>query len=108
MIKRVVVTGLLIFGLMVAIKDGRVLRATGLTGRCTVAQTLADGTQLEACRSGKLEGRPDLSRDGCKTAGLSGTYEYVDLESPQDECAAGHGGSFGKTGTPAALTSVTS
>jgi hypothetical protein len=76
MIKRVVVTGLLIFGLMVAVKDGRLLRETGLKGTCSVAQTLADGSQVEACRAGKLEGRPDLRRQGCKTAGLSGTYEY--------------------------------
>jgi hypothetical protein len=88
MIKRVVVTGALIFGLMLAIKDGRVLRETGLTGKCTVAQTLSDGTQVEACRSGKLEGRPDLSRDGCKTAGMSGTYEY--WRCPASVAAAPH------------------
>ena len=76
MIKRIVVAGVLVLALMIAIKDGRILRHAGLTGECSVAQTLADGTMLEACRSGKLAGRPDLSRQGCRIAGLSGPYQY--------------------------------
>ena len=76
MIKWVVVTGALVLALMVAVKDGRLLRETGLTGACSSTQTLTDGTQLEACRSGKLAGRPDLSREGCTAAGLTGTYQY--------------------------------
>ena len=76
MIKRIVVAGVLVLALMIALKDGRILRHAGLTGECSVAQTLADGTMLEACRSGKLAGRPDLSRQGCRIAGLSGTYQY--------------------------------
>jgi hypothetical protein len=76
MLKRVVVSGVLVLALMVAVKDGRVLRETGLTGACSVAQTLPDGTQLDACRSGKLAGRPDLSRQGCIAAGITGTYQY--------------------------------
>jgi hypothetical protein len=76
MIKRIVFTGVLVLALMIAIKDGRVLRAAGLTGACSMAQTLNDGTQLEACRAGRLAGRPDLSRQGCTTAGIGTTYEY--------------------------------
>jgi hypothetical protein len=76
MVKRVVVAGVLVLVLMAAVKDGRVLRETGLTGRCSAAQTLADGTQLEACRAGKLAGRPDLSHQGCTAAGVTGTTQY--------------------------------
>jgi len=76
MIKRIVITGVVVLALMIAVKDGRVLRAAGLTGVCTPAQTLTDGTQIEACRSGKLAGRPDLSRQGCTVTGPTGTYEY--------------------------------
>ena len=82
MIKRVVVVGVLVLALMIAVKDGRVLRHAGLTGECSVAQTLADGTQLEACRSGKLAGRPDLSRQGCRVAGLTATYQYWHCPAP--------------------------
>jgi hypothetical protein len=76
MLFRIVATGACILGLMIAVKDGRVLRATGLTGTCAVAQTATDGSQLDACRPGKLDGRPDLSKQGCTDAGTSGTYEY--------------------------------
>jgi hypothetical protein len=76
MIKRVVVAGVLVLAVMIAVKDGRILRETGLSGACAVAQTLSDGTQVEACRAGRLAGRPDLRRQGCKEAGISGTYEY--------------------------------
>ncbi len=76
MVLRIVAVAAVILGVMIAIKDGRVLRVTGLTGSCSVVQTAADGTQLESCRPGKLEGRPDMSRDGCTGAGISGVYEY--------------------------------
>jgi len=77
MLKRVVLAGVLVLALMIAVKDGRVLRETGLTGVCTPAQSVTDGVQLEACRSGKLAGAPDLSRQGCTTVGgLTGTYRY--------------------------------
>jgi hypothetical protein len=76
MIKRIVFAGVLVLALMIVVKDGRVLREAGLTGSCSSGQTMKDGTQLEACRSGKLAGRPDLSRQGCTAAGLTGTYEY--------------------------------
>jgi hypothetical protein len=76
MIKRVVFAGVLVLALMIAVKDGRFTREIGLAGACSVSQTLADGSQVEACHAGKLAGRPDLTRQGCKTAGVSGTYEY--------------------------------
>jgi hypothetical protein len=76
MIKRVVIVGVLVFAVMIAVKDGRLMRVAGLSGACTVAQTLADGSQVEACRAGRLAGRPDLRRQGCKDAGINGTYEY--------------------------------
>jgi len=82
MIKRVVIVGALILALMIVVKDGRVLRDAGLTGSCRVAQTFADGTQLEACRGGRLAGRPDLSRNGCSDVGITGTYAYWRCPAP--------------------------
>jgi hypothetical protein len=69
MIKRVVAIATLVLALMVAVK-------TGLAGSCSVVQVAADGSELQACRAGKLEGRPDLRRDGCRDAGVSGSYGY--------------------------------
>jgi hypothetical protein len=89
MLKRVVAAAVLVLALMVAIKDGRVLHKTGLTGSCAVVQVAPDGTSLQACRPGKLEGRPDLTRQGCKDAGLNGTYGY--WRCPAEVAAAAHG-----------------
>ena len=72
MLIRIVATGVCIFLLMVIIKDGRVLRTTGLTGSCSVVQTLQDSSELVTCSAGKLEGKPDLSHRGCNTVGVSG------------------------------------
>jgi len=84
----IIVTALLILAVMIAAKDGRLPRATGLTGSCLVAQQGADGSQLVACRKGTLEGRPDLSRRSCTAAGLSGTYQYWRCPSGQAAAAA--------------------
>ena len=70
MVKSIVFIASLLAAGMFAVKDGRVLQAAGLTGACAVVQTATDGQQWEACSSGKLEGAPDLSRNGCTDAGL--------------------------------------
>ena len=76
MLLRVVVFAALAVALMIGVRDGKILKTTGLTGSCVVARTNADGTQLEACRAGKLQGKPDLSATGCKDVGSQGPYEY--------------------------------
>jgi hypothetical protein len=73
---RIVIVAVLALALMITIKDGRVTRDLGLSGKCSAAQTLGDGEQIEACKAGKLAGRPDLSRDGCASTGLVGKIEY--------------------------------
>jgi len=82
MVKGVIAIAAVIVGLMVGIRDGRLLHMTGLTGSCTVVETLPDGTQWEACRPGKLDGRPDLSGHSCRSAGVTGTYEYWHCPAP--------------------------
>jgi hypothetical protein len=82
MVKRIVIIGALLAAGMVAVKDGRVLRGAGLTGSCAVAQTLPSGEQIEACSSGKLEGAPDLTRNGCSDAGLYAGLVYWRCPAP--------------------------
>lgn len=81
MLKRIAVAASILVLAMIAVKDGRVLRDTGLTGSCTVVGTTNAG-QLEGCRSGALEGFPDLSRHGCTGAGTSGAVEYWSCPAP--------------------------
>ena len=85
MIRSIIVVGACIFALLMVIRDGRLTRAAGLTATCTVVQQGTDGSQLAACRPGKLEGRPDLTRRGCLNAGTAGTYQY--WRCPADQTA---------------------
>jgi hypothetical protein len=82
MVKRIVFIGVVLAAGMGAIKDGRILHNAGLTGSCAVAQTLATGEQIEACRSGKLEGAPDLTRNGCSDAGAYSGLVYWRCPAP--------------------------
>lgn len=76
MVTRVVAAAVLVLALMFVAKDGRVLRAAGLTSSCIVVQRSVDGSVLKACRSGRIESRPDLTGDGCAVMGTLGYYEY--------------------------------
>ena len=62
---------------MIAIKDGRLLREAGLTGGCrpVAAPRGVDG-DWQACDPGKLQGAPDLTRQGCTSVSFVGKTEY--------------------------------
>lgn len=77
MFLRIFAVTVLAAGLMVALADGRILARAGLAGSCqaVAAPAGADGS-WQACRPGKLEGRPDLSRKACVSQGVSGDTEY--------------------------------
>jgi hypothetical protein len=75
-IVRIVAAAVAVLALMIVIKDGRVLRRVGLTGSCRVVQTTADGSAWAACRAGRLEGLPDLSRRSCAAGALQGSVQY--------------------------------
>jgi hypothetical protein len=72
----VLVGAVLIFALMLVIRDGRASRNLGLTGSCHAVTTPKGQDGLwEACVAGKLEGAPDLSRHGCKSVSFAGKSE---------------------------------
>ena len=73
----VLVFAVLVVALMATIKDGRALHKLGLTGGCAAVATPAGQTGAwERCIAGKLEGAPDLSRQGCLSAGTYGKAEF--------------------------------
>ena len=76
MLKQIVAVGVCIFALMLVVKDGRALRMSGLTGSCSIVQTYPDSSLLVACRPGKLDGRPDLSRRACSSGQLAAGAQY--------------------------------
>ena len=86
MVWRMVFLATVIVVAMVAVKNGRVLREAGLTGSCT--QVSAQHAFWEVCTKGKLDGRPDLSRQGCTAVAIRGKTEWW-------RCPAGIGSSRG-------------
>jgi hypothetical protein len=73
----VVVAAILIFALMVAVKDGRLMRKAGLSGGCTVIATESEETGTwQACTPGKLQGAPDLTRQSCTSVKKVDDTEY--------------------------------
>jgi hypothetical protein len=75
--KGVLTAALVIAFLMFAIKDGRILRAAGLTGGCAaVAAPSGESGDWQRCTAGKLEGAPNLSRSGCVAVVTKGKTEY--------------------------------
>jgi hypothetical protein len=82
MVKQIIVVAALAAAAMFAVKDHRILQTAGLTGSCVVIQTAPSGQQMEACSSGKLEGAPDLSNNGCTDAGPFAGREYWRCPAP--------------------------
>ena len=80
---RIFIAAALIVVAMVVIKDGRALEQTGLLSSCkAVAAPTGQSGFWEACRPGKLEGRPDLARRSCQSHGVAQEVEYWRCPSP--------------------------
>jgi hypothetical protein len=89
MFTRIVAVAAVVLALMAVVKDGRVLRTTGLTGSCIGLQRTTDGSRFEACRAGRFSGPPNLGSDGCQPAGNAGPLVYWKCPSPGFARAAG-------------------
>lgn len=80
---RIVLLSLLVIAVMTAVKDGRVLERAGLVGACAaVAAPEGHSGHWQACRSGKLEGSPDLTRKSCRRRFVVGKAEYWSCPTP--------------------------
>jgi hypothetical protein len=77
MLIRVFVLAALVVAFMAVVKDGRVMRDAGLFGSCSVVHGV-NGTRTDwrACRSGKLSGPPDLTRQSCRHWGMRDGVDY--------------------------------
>ena len=66
MLLKILIVGALAIGLMAAIRDGRVLRDSGLLSSCSpvVVNGQADGS-MQSCSKGRLDGFPDLTGQSC-------------------------------------------
>jgi hypothetical protein len=77
MLVRIALFTIVVGAVLVGVSRGALLERVGLLGSCrgVAAPARADGVWQE-CRAGRLEGRPDLRRDSCKSAGLVDGLEY--------------------------------
>jgi hypothetical protein len=75
--KGVVVVAALIFLFMLAIKDGYLFHHPGLNGGCTaVAAPAGQDGAWQKCTAGKLQGLPNLTRQGCTAVTRAGNTEF--------------------------------
>jgi hypothetical protein len=87
---RVALIVVLVVALLVTMKDGRALRDTGLIASCSaVTAPAGEAGYWEACRPGKLEGRPNLKRKSCESIGTASGVEYWRCPSPIESAPTG-------------------
>jgi len=74
---RIWLLAMLAAAVLVIAKDHDVLHRSGLIGYCTRTDApLGARGSWRACEKGVLDGRPDLSRQSCRSEGRSGGVEY--------------------------------
>jgi hypothetical protein len=83
MLLKILVAGAVLFGVMAAIKDGRILRDAGLLSRCNAVMVKGepDPTVL-SCTKGRLDGWPDMTPKSCNLIAVHPDREYWKCEAP--------------------------
>jgi hypothetical protein len=80
---KILIVGALAFGLMAAIRDGRILRDAGLLSTCNpVAQNGKVDTTLMSCTKGRLDGFPDLTNKSCQLVSVRRQNEFWRCDAP--------------------------
>lgn len=87
---RAAIIVVLAVALLVTMRDGRALRDTGLIASCTaVTAPYGQAGTWEACRPGRLAGRPNLKRQSCESVGMAADVEYWRCPAPVESAPAG-------------------
>jgi hypothetical protein len=83
MLLKIILVGALAIGVMVAVRDGRILRDAGLLSSCSavVENSQSDPTLL-ACTKGRLDGWPDESNNSCTLIAVHPTRQYWRCAAP--------------------------
>jgi hypothetical protein len=80
---RVLVAAAVILAAMILAKDRSILERAGLLSSCTaIAAPAGDFNFWEACKPGKLEGRPNLVRRSCQSMRVVSRVEYWRCPAP--------------------------
>lgn len=83
MLAKIIIVGVLLIGLMAAIKDGRVLRDAGLLSTCSAVTVdgKSDPTLL-SCSKGRLDGWPNMTNQSCNLVSVHPKHEYWRCAAP--------------------------
>jgi hypothetical protein len=83
MLLKILVAGVLLIGVMAAVKDGRILRDAGLLSRCNAVMLNGqpDPTVL-SCTKGRLDGWPDMTPKSCSLIAVHPDHEFWKCQAP--------------------------
>jgi hypothetical protein len=83
MLLKILIVGGLAIALMVAIRDGRVLRDAGLLSHCDAVSVngKVDPTML-SCSKGRLDGFPDMTNKSCSLVAARPQHEFWRCQAP--------------------------
>ena len=83
MLLKIIVVGVLVIGLMAAVKDGRVLRDAGLLSTCSAVNVDGHGDPtMLSCTKGRLDGWPDETNNSCTLVAVHPTHEFWRCAAP--------------------------
>ena len=89
MLRKLIYMGVICLLAVLVVKSGWALHRSGMLGSCNVYARAPDGSEMEECRSGKLDGLPDLSGKGCTAQTVGATVEYWSCPAPIGSAPAG-------------------
>lgn len=83
MLLKILIVGGLAIALMVAIRDGRILRDAGLLSHCDAVSVngKVDPTML-SCSKGRLDGFPDMTNKSCNLIAARPEHEFWRCQAP--------------------------
>jgi hypothetical protein len=83
MLLKIIVIGALVIGVMVAVKDGRILKDAGLLSNCTpVTASGQSGPTVLSCTKGRLDGWPNETNNSCNLIAVHPTRQYWRCAAP--------------------------
>ena len=83
MLLKILIVGGLVVGLMVGLRDGRLMARAGLLSSCNAV--LVNGSPdpaLQSCSKGRLDGFPDLTNKSCRRIAVHPEREVWQCEAP--------------------------
>jgi hypothetical protein len=83
MLLKILIVGVLVIGLMAAIRDGRILKDAGLLSSChpVIVNGSPDAT-VQSCSKGRLNGFPDLTNKSCQLVSVRPQRQLWRCEAP--------------------------